>query len=168
MRFVADLPVAVPAAGHASGFCLTVWYCRCDCSTQDLPASMQAGQIELSAELTAAEEVQHKTSSNGCSCTAASAEKALEQRQQSGSSCSTSMSDTDIQHNKKLKRTSSVKSRAAYFEAMTQSSPEQTSCPSPPRQGTPQRRPLKMVSICKLLFISVAEHSLNRTLMEYT
>ena len=109
------------------------------------------GQIELSVELPVAQEAQLGVSSSSCSSNFARTQEASAERQESGSSCSKSMPAIDVQPDSKLKRANSVRNRAAFFEAMTKSSPEKASLPVSPPRGIPVRRTLPVVRGCKVV-----------------
>lgn len=109
---------------------------------------MDAQQVEVSTELAAPGNVHLEVASShysGSECD----QTAITERQRSGNSCSTSTPEgASLNQHASLRKTSSVKSRAALFEAMMKSPPEQTSCPVSPPRGIPIRRMPKVVCTC--------------------
>lgn len=122
------------------------------------------GLIELSAEL------QHTTSCSAnqadCSADTMSADATMvSERQQSGSSCSTSSSMSDSQPGmceRKKSRPSSVRSRAAFFEALN-TPPSPNSPPLSPENSSPsdgnQLRPVSRTTPCILLQVILTVES---------
>lgn len=96
------------------------------------------------------QETQLDLSSSSCSSISRGDQEAIAERQDPGGGCSTSMPAAEFQIDDRLKRSSSVKNRAAFFEAMTKSSPEQASSPVSPPRGVPMCRMLPVVCCCKL------------------